>query len=165
MAYDQSKENLSRLTTEALRATDIRTALARAQITKEYLIDSVQKEARKIWEACASAIAEHDGLERQAVQKTLALAQVAATRPAEDLPGIGEVTAVVTPLASKMLSLGALLAAIERDLPVSYIEAGSYYIEAEGFESSGTNPEIAPVEVWLTGEPYEVTSSEHQTTS
>lgn len=83
----------------------------------------------------------------------------------KDLPGIGEVTAVVTPLASKMLSLGALLAAIERDLPVSYIEAGSYYIEAEGFESSGTNPEIAPVEVWLTGEPYEVTSSEHQTTS
>lgn len=84
----------------------------------------------------------------------------------KDLPGIGEVTAVVTPLASKMLSLGALLAAIERDLPVSYIEAGSYYIEAEGVEPTVSNPEIAPVEVWLTGEPYEVTSSEdHQITS
>lgn len=83
----------------------------------------------------------------------------------KDLPGVGEVTTVVSPLANKMLSLGALLAAIERKLPVSYVEAGSYHIEAEAVDRTASNPEIAPIEVWLTGEPYEVTISEDRDTS
>lgn len=78
----------------------------------------------------------------------------------QGLPGIGDVTTVVSPLANKMLSLGTLLAAIERKLPVSYVEAGSYYVEAEGISFTALNPDIVPVEVWLTGEPYEVMTSE-----
>lgn len=72
------------------------------------------------------------------------------------LPGVGEVTTVVSPLASKMLSLGMLLAAFERHLPVAYVEAGAYRIDTESSELSLTRPEVAPVEVWLTGEPYNV---------
>lgn len=74
----------------------------------------------------------------------------------KDLPGIGEVTTVVSPLASKMLSLGALLAAIERELPVSYVEAGSYYVETPRVSLLGSERKLNPVEVWLTGEPYEI---------
>ena len=70
------------------------------------------------------------------------------------LPGIGDVTTVVSPLASKMLSLGMLLAAIERRLPVSYVEAGAYQIESNSTELLMSHPEVEPIEVWLTGEPY-----------
>ena len=70
------------------------------------------------------------------------------------LDGLGDITTVVSPLASKMLSLGMLLAAIERKLPVSYTEAGSYQIDGDlsvvSIEDAGS-----PVEIWLTGEPYE----------
>lgn len=72
-----------------------------------------------------------------------------------DLPGIGEITTVVSPLANKMLSLGVLLAAIDRELPVSYVEAGSYDIENEHMELSVEKDDIIPVEIWIAGEPYE----------
>jgi hypothetical protein len=69
------------------------------------------------------------------------------------LPGLENITTVVSPLASKMLSLGMLLAVIERDLPVSYAEAGSYQINADPTELND-NQNLNPVEIWLTGEPY-----------
>lgn len=69
------------------------------------------------------------------------------------LPELNNITTVVSPLASKMLSLGMLLAAIERNLAVSYAEAGSYQINVnvEELRVTGT---VSPVEIWLTGEPY-----------
>jgi hypothetical protein len=68
-------------------------------------------------------------------------------------PLMGEITTVVSPLSSKLLSLGMLLAAIERHLPVSYVEAGLYSIEEKAFQFS-TLAGCEPLEVWLTGEPY-----------
>ena len=66
---------------------------------------------------------------------------------------MGEVTTVVSPLSSKLLSLGMLLAAIERKLPVCYVEAGLYQPPVEQIEEFKPDPEKT-VEIWLTGEPY-----------
>ena len=70
------------------------------------------------------------------------------------LEGLGEVSTVVSPLASKMLSLGMLLAAIEGRLSVTYAEAGSYRIEGDMTEFNN-HISSSPVEIWLAGEPYE----------
>ncbi len=72
----------------------------------------------------------------------------------QSLPGLGEITTVVSPLANKMLSLGVLLAAIERNLPVSYVEAGTYDIEMEDDTWTSSQSDSVTSEIWLTGEPY-----------
>ncbi len=72
----------------------------------------------------------------------------------EKLSGLmGDVTTVVSPLSSKLLSLGMLLAAIERKLPVSYVEAGLYQPPVD--EIQRYIPDLdQTLEIWLTGEPY-----------
>ena len=66
---------------------------------------------------------------------------------------MGEVTTVVSPLSSKLLSLGMLLAAIERKLPVSYVEAGLYQPPVRQIEEFQPCTDRT-LEIWLTGEPY-----------
>ncbi|AFL89325.1 hypothetical protein Terro_3094 [Terriglobus roseus DSM 18391] len=59
---------------------------------------------------------------------------------------------VLSPIGSKLLSLGALMAAIERDFPVVYVEALNYK-----FTPSVANQEFAGdrlVHLWLEGEAY-----------
>ena len=77
----------------------------------------------------------------------------------EKLSGLlGDVTIVVSPLSTKLLSLGMLLAAIERRLPVSYVEAGMYdppVAEIEQF----TELKDQTLDIWLTGEPYRQVTS------
>ena len=70
------------------------------------------------------------------------------------IPQIGRVTTVVSPLSSKTLSLGVLLASVERSLPVCHVEAGTYEIK---MDDAGRLPGKAltnPTEIWLAGEPY-----------
>jgi hypothetical protein len=73
-------------------------------------------------------------------------------------PLVGSVTTVVSPLSSKLLSLGALFAAIERKLPVSYVEAGLYNLEDGAMEVFET-AQITPIEIWLAGEPYRMATA------
>ena len=68
-------------------------------------------------------------------------------------PLVGEITTVVSPLSSKRLSLGMLLAAIDRRLPVSYVEAGLYSVD--GVLDSAILDSRQFFEVWLAGEPYQ----------
>jgi hypothetical protein len=70
------------------------------------------------------------------------------------VPAIGTVKAVVSPLSSKTLSLGMLLAATERSLPICHVEPGTYDVQAneEGRLIGGCPWE--PIEIWLAGEPY-----------
>lgn len=58
---------------------------------------------------------------------------------------------VLSPLGSKVMSLGTLMAALERDLPVAYVEAIGY-----GLDCSMTRPgnEHRLVHVWLEGDVY-----------
>lgn len=65
---------------------------------------------------------------------------------------IGGSLLVLSPIGSKLLSLGALMAAIERDFPVVYVEALNYK-----FKPSAANQSFAAdrlVHLWLEGEAY-----------
>jgi hypothetical protein len=59
---------------------------------------------------------------------------------------------VLSPIGSRVLALGALLAALERNFPVAYLESISYALPANP-------PPVAPqtwpiVHIWLTGDAY-----------
>jgi hypothetical protein len=67
--------------------------------------------------------------------------------------GIGS-QIVLSPVGSKLLSMGALLAALERDFPVFYVEAIAYKVDFKLLDQRG--PEAGSlVHLWLEGEAYE----------
>lgn len=71
------------------------------------------------------------------------------------IQGMGAVTTVVSPLSSKTLSLGMLLAAVERSLPVCHVEPGTYQVEVDNTGRLVGDMTRSPSEIWLAGEPYE----------
>ena len=58
---------------------------------------------------------------------------------------------VLSPLGSKVMALGALMAALERDLPVAHIEPIAYRI-ADSLPATIDHPDI--IHVWLEGDAY-----------
>jgi len=64
---------------------------------------------------------------------------------------IGGSLLVLSPLGSKLMALGALMAALERDLPVAYLEAIEYNLEPTAPRESGA---LHFVHVWLEGDVY-----------
>ena len=61
---------------------------------------------------------------------------------------------VLSPIGSKVLALGAMMAATERDLPVMYVEALSYTVESIDDMNEGDYSCNDVVHVWLSGEAY-----------
>ena len=60
---------------------------------------------------------------------------------------------VLSPTGSKVLALGALMAALERNLPVAYLESIGYdYKETK--PASGNSQDIEFIHVWLEGDVY-----------
>lgn len=70
------------------------------------------------------------------------------------IQGMGAVTTVVSPLSSKTLSLGMLLAAVERSLPVCHVEPGTYQVEVDDAGRLVGHTTRGPNEIWLAGDPY-----------
>lgn len=58
---------------------------------------------------------------------------------------------ILSPLGSKVLALGGLLAALERDLPVAYLEAIAYEVDSRPFQATEA-PKV--IHLWLAGEVY-----------
>ena len=58
---------------------------------------------------------------------------------------------VLSPLGSKVMALGALMAALERDLPVAHIEPISYQIN-DALPTAVTDPDM--IHIWLEGDVY-----------
>jgi len=58
---------------------------------------------------------------------------------------------VLSPMGSKVMALGALMAALERDLPVAYLEAIGYDFDPSVSE---TNVEPELLHIWLEGDAY-----------
>ena len=58
---------------------------------------------------------------------------------------------ILSPLGSKVMALGALMAALERDLPVARVESLGYDLEASVPERID-QPHL--IHVWLEGEVY-----------
>lgn len=71
------------------------------------------------------------------------------------LPALGEARVVVSPLSSKTLSVGVLLAAIDRGLAVCHVEPGTYVVTPDSAGSLSLTDGVEPTEVWIAGEPYE----------
>jgi len=65
---------------------------------------------------------------------------------------VGGSQIVLSPVGSKVLSLGALMAAVERDFPVMYVEAIDYDIDESRVGAEDDRGEI--VHLWLHGEAY-----------
>ncbi|WP_082930051.1 hypothetical protein [Mycobacterium sp. 1164966.3] len=63
----------------------------------------------------------------------------------------GGSTIIVSPTGSKLMALGSLIACIERDLPVAYLEAEAYEMDEDA-----TLPDANPmlVHLWLEGDAY-----------
>ena len=60
---------------------------------------------------------------------------------------------VLSPVGSKLLALGALLAALDRDFPVAYLETVSYAVQPGATKKP--EPDDWPiVHLWLSGVPY-----------
>jgi hypothetical protein len=58
---------------------------------------------------------------------------------------------VLSPVGSKVLAIGALLAALERNFPVAYLESLSYTLPTDGV---AVRPSWPIVHVWLSGDAY-----------
>jgi len=71
--------------------------------------------------------------------------------------GSGGSATIVSPTSSKLTALGALMASMERDLPVAYLEAENYELEVPA-ATPPTTSQIATspnlVHLWLEGEAY-----------
>ena len=59
---------------------------------------------------------------------------------------------ILSPVGSKVLALGAMMAAAERDLPVVYVEAAGYTESSAALDRNYSDTDI--VHVWLLGEAY-----------
>jgi hypothetical protein len=62
---------------------------------------------------------------------------------------VGGSMTLLSPLGSKVLALGALMAALDRDFPVAYVESIDYDVKPETIERMEPRGEI--VHVWLRG--------------
>jgi hypothetical protein len=67
---------------------------------------------------------------------------------------VGGSRIVLSPLGSKALSLGALMAALERDFTVMYVESIGYAVDFARIEAVRTRQPSDIVHVWLHGEAY-----------
>jgi hypothetical protein len=65
---------------------------------------------------------------------------------------------VLTPSGSKTLAIGALMAAIEHDLPVRYVEAVSYEVKWDRVDVA-QSMNSTPIHVWLSGDTEQMDAS------
>ena len=66
---------------------------------------------------------------------------------------VGGSLLVISPLGSKAISVGALMAAVERRFPLVYVEAVSYDV-SQGALDASTSADAELVHVWLVGDAY-----------
>jgi len=67
---------------------------------------------------------------------------------------VGGSLTILTPAGSKVLAIGSLMAAIERDFPVIYVETVAYEVDDAKLDAQRERPgEI--VHVWLAGDAYQ----------
>lgn len=68
--------------------------------------------------------------------------------------GVGGSELILSPAGSKALSIGAMMAAIERNFPVRYVETLSYTLDEESLDNLDCSYEKDLFHVWLSGDAY-----------
>jgi hypothetical protein len=114
------------------------------------LIEEYADEFESVWEVEPRDLVYADENNPLDLYRTILRIDDARTRVFEETGGS---TIVLSPLGSKVLAIGSLMAAIERDFPVVYVEAIEYQVDFEKITGSRNAPGDL-VHVWLHGEAY-----------
>ena len=113
----------------------------------EFHLQAVQSE----WQVDARDIVYADENSPLDLYRTILRIDDARTRVFEE---VGGSLSVLSPIGSKALAVGALMAAIERDFPVVYVESTGYSVDWDRIESIQKDSAGEIIHVWLDGDVY-----------
>ena len=113
------------------------------------LIEEYAAEMQSVWEVEPRDVVYADEKNPLDIYRSILRIHTGRTRVFQ---GAGGSTVVLSPLGSKALAMGSLMAALELDCPVVYVEALEYDVELSHMRDGITDPEF--VHVWLAGEAY-----------
>ena len=115
------------------------------------LVEEYADQFESSWEVDARDILYADEKDPLDLYRTILRIDEARTRV---FASTGGSLIILSPIGSKALAIGALMAAIERDFPVAYVEAVAYNIDFRKIDQrEDKTGEL--VHVWLYGEAYE----------
>ncbi len=114
------------------------------------LIEEYGEELQSVWEVEPRDLLYADERNPLDVYRTILKIDDLRTRVFE---GTGGSVIVLSPVGTKLLAIGALLAALERDFPVAYVEAIEYHVDFEKLDNIRTRPGDI-VHIWVYGEAY-----------
>ncbi|MFB3893965.1 MAG: hypothetical protein ACE15C_18300 [Phycisphaerae bacterium] len=115
----------------------------------DQLLEHYQEELDSTWEVDGGSIVYADETNPLDLYRTILKIDDARRRVFQD---IGGSVSILSPVGSKALAVGAMLAAIERDLPVVHVEAIGYAVDLGHLDQS-----VVPVDLihlWLSGSAY-----------
>jgi hypothetical protein len=115
------------------------------------LVEEYADQFESSWEVDARDILYADEKDPLDLYRTILRIDEARTRV---FASTGGSLIILSPIGSKALALGALMAAIERDFPVAYVEAMAYNVDFKKIDQRNNKVEEL-VHVWLYGEAYE----------
>ncbi len=121
---------------------------ARDPRTGDALVEEYLAEFQGAWQVDASNIVYADEGDPLDLYRTILRLYDLRQRVFDETGGS---LLVLSPLGSKLMALGALMAALERDLPVAYLEAIEYNLEPTAPKETGA---LHFVHVWLEGDVY-----------
>jgi hypothetical protein len=113
------------------------------------LLEHYQEELESTWEVDGGNIVYADETNPLDLYRTILTIDEARRRVFRDTGGS---ISVLSPIGSKALAIGAMLAAIERDLPVAYVEAIGYTVDCDGLDRARAACELT--HLWLCGTVY-----------
>ena len=115
----------------------------------EQLIDEYQTELTNAWDVDPRDVVFADESNPVDLYRTILRIDDERRRVFEQ---IGGSLMVLSPIGSKLLSLGALMAAIDRDFPVVYVEALNYKLKTDTVTMHDASRSL--VHLWLRGDAY-----------
>ena len=115
------------------------------------LIDHYRQEFETVWGVDARNIVHAD--EKSPLDLYRAILRIDDARK-RVFSEVGGSLLILTPIGSKAMAIGALMAAIDRDFPIAYIEAIGYTVDCGKLDAYETG-EGEFVHVWLHGEAYQ----------
>ena len=113
------------------------------------LIAEYASEMQSVWEVDPRDVVYADEKNPLDLYRSLIRIHSARTRVFQ---GTGGSTMVLSPLGSKALAIGSLMAALELDCPVVYVEALEYQVDFHKISKRITDADF--IHVWLAGEAY-----------
>jgi hypothetical protein len=131
-------------------------AVAKKCLLVDELIEEFSDELQSEWQVDARDLIfadEHSPLD---LYRTILRIDDARRRVFES---VGGSQIILSPLGSKALSLGALMAALERDFTILYVESMGYSVDPKLAATTIPSDSTELVHIWLHGEAYGTSTS------